>query len=289
MKIVKATCPVYSNETLREVSTPKPFLKWVGGKRQLLRALIARVPTVTVSGNTYFEPFVGGGALFFEDGYRWPRAVLGDTNKRLIRTYAAIRDNVEDVIEDLRRRAYSEKEYYTTRANSPDNDCGDVSTAAWMIYLNRCGFNGLYRVNKKGEFNVPFGRCVNPKICDAENLRACSAALQSVSLITGDFETTCARAKKGDFVYFDPPYMPVSATSDFTSYTVDGFTGDDQTRLARFALKLKSRGVYVMLSNSIAAKTLYEHYGFKVDVVSARRNVNSKASKRGAVEEIIVT
>lgn len=268
----------------------KPFLKWAGGKRQLLPDLIDRMPLARdgfKNTSMYFEPFVGGGALFFVRGFHY-RSVLGDTNSRLIRTYVAIRDHVEDVIEGLQKKRYSRNEYYATRAQNPDVTLGDVFVAEWMIYLNRAGFNGLYRVNKKGEFNVPFGRYTNPKICDAENLRACSKALQGVDLRTGDFETTCAAAKRGDFIYFDPPYAPVSETANFTSYTVDGFTHYDQVRLRNFAHGLKARGVHVMLSNSVAARPLYEGRGFKIDVVEARRNINSKASKRGVVGELII-
>lgn len=268
---------------------PRPFLKFVGGKTQLLPELLARVPKEF---GTYYEPFVGGGALFFALRARGLAkfAVLGDTNTRLIRTYRAIRDNVENVIGLLQRKRYDEKEYYETRAEKPDL-YSDVGCAAWMIYLNRCGFNGLYRVNKKGEFNVPFGRYTNPTICDAENLRACSMALQGVGLQHCDFELSGRQMEPGDFAYFDPPYMPVSETSDFTSYTSDGFTFNDQLRLSDFAAMLKRRGVHVMLSNSIAAADLYLkiNAGFEVSTVSARRNVNSKASRRGAVEEIIVT
>lgn len=266
----------------------QPFVKWCGGKRQLLPELLARMP---VKFNAYYEPFVGGGALFFAlraRGFTGP-ATIGDTNWRLVRTYRAIRDNVEAVIGALKGKEYSEGAYYATRANCPDSR-SDTAIAAWMIYLNKTGFNGLYRVNKKNEFNVPFGRYTNPTICDADNLRACSAALKGSVVEGADFERTCANARRGDFVYFDPPYMPVSKTSDFTSYTADGFTYDDQVRLRDFAYVLKVRGVHVMLSNSIAAKPIYEKLdGFKVDVVSARRNVNSKASKRGAVEELIIT
>jgi DNA adenine methylase len=285
-RLVTATCEVYGNETLREEPVARPFLKTVGGKTQLLPELLARVPA---SFKMYFEPFVGGGALFFAlamRGVLTGQAVLGDTNRRLVRTYRGVRDHVETVIGLLEKRRYEEKQYYAVRAMDPDL-LGDAGVAAWMIYLNKTGFNGLYRVNRDGRFNVPFGRYTNPTICDTDNLRACSKALQGVEITTCDF--TAHAPRRGDFIYFDPPYLPVSKTSNFRGYTADGFTLNDQYRLRDHALTLKQKGVHVLLSNSIAAKEIYEGHGFTIDVVHARRNVNSKATSRGAVEEILVT
>src|SRR5579872_6726817 len=191
----------------------KPFLKWAGGKRQLLPDLAYHLPK---SFNRYFEPFVGGGALFFylrEKGIGL--ATIGDANARLMRTYEGVRDNVEGVIRTLQQMPYNEKFYYKTRAQ--DCDAFDpFGMAAWFIYINRAGFNGLYRVNKAGKVNVPFGRYTNPTICDVEGLTEASKALRGVKLLTGDFEKIVAGAKRGDLVYFDPPYVPVSQTADFT-------------------------------------------------------------------------
>ena len=185
------------------------------------------------SWNSYHEPFVGGGALFFALAARCGglsgRAVLSDMNSRLIRTYQTVRDQVEPLIGRLQEHAelHSKDHYYNTRARPIDDD-EDLEVAAWMIYLNKTGFNGLYRVNKKGKFNVPIGRYKNPKICDADNLRACSAVLQGVEIHHQGFDAVLERAGSGDFVYFDPPYVPVSATASFTAYTSDGFNLADQ-------------------------------------------------------------
>lgn len=261
----------------------KPFIKWVGGKRQLLPELLQRVPG---SYGRYFEPFVGGGALFFE---MQPRAAaLTDVNARLIRTYRGVRNSVEEVIALLDTYPHSEEFFYGLRS-APIDAATDVEVAAWFIYLNRTCFNGLYRVNRKNGFNVPYGRHANPTICDAETLLACSAALQGASLEAADFEQAVADAQPGDLVYFDPPYVPLTVTSSFTSYTADGFGSADQQRLRRVALELKHRGVHVLLSNSSAqmVRELYAEH-FVVHEVDARRSVNSKGSGRGSVKELLM-
>jgi DNA adenine methylase len=262
---------------------PKPFLKWAGGKRQLLPELLARVPARF---GTFHEPFIGGGALFF--ALRPVRAVLSDSNARLIRTYQAIRDRVDDVIALLETYPYDRDFYYEFRASTPDQDPDHV-LAAWMLYLNRAGYNGLYRVNSKNQFNVPFGRYTNPTLCDAENLRACSAALQGVELRTEGFEAVLQRVAGGDFVYFDPPYAPLNVTSSFTSYTRDGFGRREQELLRSVARELKRRRVHVMLSNS-SAKLIRDLYSrdFMMEEVLAARNVNSKADRRGKLVELII-
>ncbi len=262
---------------------PKPFLKWAGGKRQLLPELLARVPREY---GVFHEPFVGGGALFF--ALRPRRAVLSDSNARLVRTYRAIRDRVDQVIGHLRKYPYDADFYYDLRRLRPDDEQDHV-LAAWMIYLNRAGYNGLYRVNARDEFNVPFGRYTNPTLCDAANLRACSRALQNVELRIEDFRGVSERAEPGDFVYFDPPYAPLNPTSSFTSYTRDGFGLAEQASLRDLAWRLKQRGVHVLLSNS-SASPIRELYGdrFVVEEVLARRNVNSKASRRGKLVELVI-
>ena len=194
---------------------PRPFLKWAGGKRQLLPDLLHQVPP-DYSGFRYFEPFVGGGALFF--ALRPKRAVLADVNERLIRTYKGVRDDVQTVIGLLGKYPHDATFFYRLREEQIDSGT-DAEVAAWFIYLNKTGFNGLYRVNRDNRFNVPFGRYVRPKICDKATLLACSSALADVELLVADFEVVVAKAKRGDFVYFDPPYVPLSATSSFTSYT----------------------------------------------------------------------
>jgi DNA adenine methylase len=270
-------------EVVPESEGCRPFLKWAGGKRQLLSSLL-RVTPRDVS--TYFEPFVGGGALFF--ALQPKRAVLADVNERLIRTYRGIKNNVQDVIRQLKGFKYTPEFFY--RVREADIDAGtDADVAAWFIYLNKTGFNGLYRVNRNNRFNVPFGRYTNPTICDEDALRACSAALARAELFVDDFATVVEEAGRGDFVYFDPPYVPLSATSSFTSYTSQGFGDEEQERLRDTARELKKRGARVLLSNSSAptVRRLYAE-GFDITEVSATRLVNSKASARGAIVELLI-
>jgi DNA adenine methylase len=261
----------------------RPFIKWAGGKRQLLRALLEHAPA---NPPRYFEPFLGGGALFFE--LRPRQAVLADMNRRLIRTYRGVRDNVAEVIRILGGYRHDPEFFYDLREVDIDRE-SDAKVAAWFIYLNKTGFNGLYRVNRENRFNVPFGRYANPNLCDESTLRACSAALAGTKLLVRDFEGAVAKAKAGDFVYFDPPYVPLSATSSFTSYTSQGFALGQQTRLRDIARELKERGVRVLLSNSSSqsVRDLYAD-GFDVIEVTATRQVNSKASGRGAIVELLI-
>ncbi|MDF2694795.1 MAG: modification methylase, partial [Labilithrix sp.] len=228
----------------------RPFLKWVGGKTQLLEQMEPLLPS-GLTFRRYFEPFVGGAALFFDLRTRKPEmpAFLSDVNAELVNCYATVRDHVEEVITELGRHKYESEHYYEVRSW----DVASLSAAekaARTIFLNKTGYNGLYRVNKSGQFNVPFGRFTRPLICDPENLRACSRALKGVSIEHGDFSTVEKHAKKGDFVYFDPPYVPLSPTSDFTAYIPGGFREPEQRKLAKVFAKLAKRGVKVMLSNS---------------------------------------
>jgi DNA adenine methylase len=268
-----------------QASSPvaRPFLKWAGGKRQLLPELVKHVPKKF---KTYHEPFVGAGALFFE--LRPKQSVLCDSNERLIRTYRGVRDSVEQVIAELSTYPF-EKEFFLTMREKEVDPCSDADVAAWMIYLNRSAFNGLYRVNSKNKFNVPFGRYTNPTICDADNLRACAMALARTEAHCEDFATVLTRAVRGDFVYFDPPYMPLSATSSFTSYTKEGFDLEDQKRLRDIALELKRKGVFVLLSNA-ASEPMLELYSkdFTIHEVKANRAINSKSDKRGAISEFVI-
>jgi DNA adenine methylase len=260
-----------------------PFVKWVGGKRKLISELRKHIPA---SFGTYYEPFVGGGALFW--ALRPASAILSDANARLVNAYVAVRDRPDAIIDELRTYPYERKFYGRTRALIDEGT--SAQRAARFIYLNRTGFNGLYRVNRRGEFNVPFGRYANPTICDAETLRACSAALRGVEIVRGDFADVLARAKKGDFVYCDPPYVPLSATSSFAQYTADGFMYEDQRRLRDIARDLKRRGVHVLLSNSgpPIVRELYAD-GFDIREVLAARAISCKGDKRGAVKEVLIT
>jgi DNA adenine methylase len=238
---------------------------------------------------------VGGGALFFglaaevERPGRW--AVLSDLNPRLVRTYVAVRDQVDALVDRLREheQANSRDHFEEMRAWNVDQIDDDVDVAAWFIYLNKTAYNGLYRVNRKGQFNAPWGRYDRPAICDAENLRACSRALQGAEVRCEGFESVLLRARPGDFVYFDPPYVPASDTASFTSYTAEGFDQAAQERLRDVALALKDRGVQVLLSNSDTetCRALYQP-SFRQRTVLMPRAINSAAAGRGAVPELLV-
>ncbi len=278
-----STLPLHAPRIPGRASLPRPFLKWVGGKRQLLRELLQHVPRRF---GRYHEPFLGGGALYF--ALQPEHSCLADFNTRLVATYKGVRDDVDAVVKTLSKWPYDKDFYLKCRARSIDGKPAK-QIAAWMIYLNKAGFNGLYRVNQKGQFNVPFGRYTNPRICDEDNLRACSSVLGKTLLETGDFEQVLDRAERGDFVYFDPPYVPVSPTASFTSYTARGFNLADQVRLRDTALALKHRGVHVLLSNS-DTELVHRLYGrgFRMRRVQASRNINCKAGKRGKVGEVIL-
>ena len=196
---------------------PRPFLKWVGGKRQILNELRKYVPE---KWNTYYEPFLGGGAFFFD--LIPQNAILGDINPELILVYRTVQNSVEKLVKELKNYPYEKRYYYNIR-DANTNRWGDIRKTARFIYLNKSCYNGLYRVNKDGKFNVPFGRYKNPLICDEENLKLASSALKNARIICGDFCKTVRSAKANDFVYFDPPYEPISKSSNFVSYHRTGF------------------------------------------------------------------
>lgn len=274
----------------------RPFAKFVGGKSRLVPELLARTPKDI---KTYYEPFVGGGALFFalasRRRRRFERAYLTDTNARLMRTYAAITTHAPQLIRVLAGHALSHQRaptFYNEQRARDIDVCSDVNLAAWFIYLNKTCFNGLYRVNKQNVFNVPMGSYAKPNICDADNLRRCSMALAN-NVYTGlrDFSYV-KQAKPGDFAYFDPPYYPLTKTSNFTSYGADGFGDADHVRLRDLAIYLKTKGVRVLLSNSNAPRVreLYApEFGFTIEEVQAARAINSKGDKRGKITELLIT
>jgi len=261
----------------------KPFVKWAGGKRKLVPFLLRHAPKHFGS---YHEPFVGGGALFY--ALRPAHAFLADANERLVRAYRGVRDDVEGVIHRL--HSYPHDYDFFMQLRKEDADAGvDADVAAWFIYLNKTGFNGLYRVNRKNEFNVPFGDQANPTICDEDNLRACARELKSARIEVDDFTGVLTRARPGDLVYFDPPYLPLSSSSSFVAYTKGGFGPEDHERLRDVALALKRRGVHVLLSNS-AHPLVRELYGkhFAIEEVLAARAINSRGDRRGPIRELIV-
>ncbi len=274
---------------------PKPFVKWVGGKRQLLNQFRLRnlfPPELFDSAkNTYFEPFVGGGAVFFD--LLPEKAVLSDMNNELVITYNVIKNDVERLILSLKKHKIT-KEYFLDIRSKDTAKLSDVEIASRFIYLNRTCFNGLYRVNKSGKFNVPFGKNKNPLICDEFNLRQVSEALQKVTIKHQDYKGVLQKAKKGDFIYFDPPYYPISKTASFTSYTKDAFLDKEQIELRDVFVELNKRGCYVMLSNSDAPfinKIYSEIKDKKIQIhkVEAGRAINSKGSGRGKILEVVVT
>lgn len=268
--------------------TPRPFLKWVGGKTQLLPQLtleVARAGPI----QRYHEPFLGGGALYFELSRRGQAhgAALSDSNVNLIEAYVGVRDELLAVEERLRWHAarHDSEHYYRIRAERSSHL---AERAARLIYLNKTCFNGLYRENSRGDFNVPIGDYTNPTILDEENLTACSRHLSHADLSVARFEEVVNRARAGDFVYFDPPYVPVSRTSSFTGYGPSGFSALDQHRLAAVFQDLSAMGVKAMLSNSYADMVLELYGGYRIVTVHATRAINSNAERRGKVREVIV-
>jgi DNA adenine methylase len=262
----------------------KPFVKWAGGKRQLLDELTKGLPDF----HAYHEPFLGGGAFFFrlESENRIKKAYLCDSNRELINAYSFIRTQVFELMAELASPEYANNPvaYYKIRASNPTSK---VERAARFIYLNKTAFNGLYRVNSKGGFNVPFGKYENPRILDSENLLRVHRALQKDDLYCGDFTIVLKNARRGDLVYFDPPYHPISKTS-FTGYTKNSFYEKDQERLMRTYKALDSRGCYVILSNSYSEFISDLYAEFEPEVVYASRAINCKGDKRGKVRELIV-
>lgn len=266
-------------------SQARPFLKWAGGKGQLLPELLARLPPKY---DRYIEPFVGAGALFFAQASSHDTPVtLSDANSRLIDAYRAVRDDVEEVIAQLQNFRNDHDLFYEVRSWQHEN-LSPPMQAARIIFLNRTCFNGLYRENRRGEFNVPFGRYQNPKICDSDNLRAVSAVLQESCLQCLDFEPAAESAGEGDFVYLDPPYHPISRTSSFTAYQGNGFGAEEQERLAAVYAELDNRGVLIMLSNSDTPLIQSLYKNFLVELVAAARVINSRTDRRGKITELVI-
>jgi DNA adenine methylase len=261
-------------------------LKWAGGKSRLLPRILELLPEQV---DTYYEPFAGGAAVLFSLAHaqRFRRAVLSDRNKDLVDVYRAVKSKVNSLIDVLQTYLHDRDEYYRIRALDPTK-LDLVERAARIIYLNRTGYNGLYRVNSSGQFNVPFGRYTNPKFCDPPRLRAAARVLKTVQLEVADFEEICSQAKTGDAVYFDPPYLPVSRTSSFAAYHHETFSIKDHERLARAFAHLEMRGVAALLSNSSTptSRALYEDFDCRP--VRVTRPINSRASGRGSVTELLV-
>jgi DNA adenine methylase len=263
---------------------PRPFLKWAGGKGQLIQQYNSYFPKTF---KTYYEPFLGGGAVFF---YLNPsRAILTDINSELINAYQCVKYHVEELIAllNMHQLRHCKEYYYEVRQCK---DLTHIEKAARLIYLNKTCFNGLYRENSKGEFNVPLGKYKNPKICNPSLLRTICSALQTARVEVRHFQDVLNDAKNNDdFVYFDPPYHPISSTSNFTAYSRNSFSQKDQIKLKAVFTELASRGVQVMLSNSDCQFIRELYSEFNIHPILASRLINSKANKRGRISEVLIT
>jgi DNA adenine methylase len=277
-------------------SAAKPFVKWAGGKGYLLPELLQHLPAEF---GRYHEPFVGAGALFFElatSNRLRHGAALSDLNAELISCYQVVRDDVEALIDTLRlHEAHKFDREYFYLVRGWDREPGfaarpAVERAARTIFLNRTCFNGLYRVNRKGFFNVSYGRYANPRVCDPDMLHAAARALRGVELRAEDFAAVAERARPGDLIYCDPPYVPLSATSSFTSYTAFPFNDDTQLRLAKLFHELAERGCSLLLSNSATPliRHLYAPFAASMRSVHAPRRINCNGQRRGNIEELII-
>lgn len=292
----------------------KPFLKWAGGKSQLIYDLEKRLPLIiknTRQISKYFEIFIGGGAFFFymKGNYDIEKAYLFDINKELFIGYKVIQKNPDDLIKklnELQQKFYklsakAREEFFYCMRGAYNNQIENfdyqnynrfwIERASLLIFLNKTCFNGLYRQNKRGEFNVPFGGYETPKICDEKNIYAVYESLQNTELFCNDFEEATSKINKDSFVYLDPPYRPLNKTSSFTDYSKEGFTDIDQVRLAEFYKKIDAKGAYLMLSNSSTNDIFFEklYADFNIDSVLANRMINCNGNGRGKIKELIIT
>ncbi len=267
-----------------------PILKWAGGKTQLLDRILPALPENI---RTYYEPFIGGGAVFFAlaNQGRFRDAVISDANPALVELYTVLRDQVDDLVDGLVEHAEhgTDSEYFYDVRSWDTQTLSPVERAARLIYMNRTCFNGLYRVNRKGLFNVPFGKYKNPRVLNEPLLRASSQALQRVTILNSDFAHVAVHARKGDAVYFDPPYVPLSASSSFTAYSKEPFGPAQQERVVEVYSEVCRRGAAAVLSNSDCDITRELYQDLEVESVMASRNINSVGKKRGKVSEVLVT
>lgn len=266
-----------------------PVVKWVGGKRQIIDEITKYVPETF---STYYEPFLGGGAVLFE--LQPKKAVVNDINKELMNIYEVIKENVDDLIEELKQHKNKKDYFYKIRELDRDREqyslLTPVQRASRIIYLNKTCYNGLFRVNKSGEFNAPFGNYKNPNIVNEPTLRAVSNYFNKAKIrfACQDFEDALKWARKGAFVYLDPPYDPVSETASFTGYDKGGFDREEQIRLKKTCDKLNKKGINFLLSNSATDFIMDLYQDYRIEVIQAKRAINSKADKRGDVDEVLV-
>lgn len=301
-----------------ELTNAKPFLKWAGGKTQLLPEFEKRLPSSVIKNKvieSYIEPFIGGGAMFFfmKRNYHIKKSFLFDINPELIVGYKTIQNNSKELIEILNKMEkeylkkseenrkefyYTVRDSYNSQMNGFDYDSYNdewIERTTYLIFLNKTCFNGLFRQNKKGGFNVPFGRYKNPTICDKKNINEVNLALKNTELFCADFNESEGYVDKDSFVYLDPPYRPLNKTSSFTSYAKDGFDDEDQERLSIFFKKMDKIGAHLMLSNSDPKNEDPEdeffdklYMGYNIERVPAKRHINCDASKRGEIKELII-
>lgn len=261
---------------------PKPFIKWAGGKRQMLDSLSLYFPKKI---GTYFEPFLGGGAVYFNTNYK--RCYISDTNAELINTYRVVKSRLAELIQMLDSMKNTESDYYLIRAQNVDQ-LTELQRAARFIYLNRTCYNGLYRVNKEGRFNVPYGKNSNKALFDYETLYLSSRRLQKTKLECLSYLEAIKNAKKGDFVFFDPPYYPVGQYADFTRYTKDFFYKQDHEILAEVFEQLDKKGIFVLMTNSNTAYTQQLYKAYPTKVIKTKRLISSRSSTREGEDMIIV-
>ena len=268
----------------KELSDAKPFLKWAGGKGRLLGKLNKFFPK---NYNRYFEPFIGGGAIFFH--LNPEKAIINDLNEELVNLYKIIKDIPEELMEELNKlqNKVSDKDFFLKmRSKKPKKE---LEKAVRMVFLNRTCYNGMYRVNSKGEFNVPFGDMGNPKLYEKKNILACSHTLKKTTILNGDYKKLNRRIRENDFVYLDPPYVPLSETAHFTSYTSEKFGKEHQLELLTFCEKIDKKGGLFMLSNSYNEYTEELYQKFNINTIKAARSVAAKSESRAEIKEIVVT
>jgi DNA adenine methylase len=267
----------------------KPMLKWAGGKSSLIPHIISLLPS-DYRARAYHEPFFGGGAVFFK--IKPLKGSINDINSRLVNFYRIVRDDPEGLIRWAQQFPYDRETFYQLREKYNKENLSQVEDAALTLYLNRTGFNGLYRVNSSGDFNVPFGKYKNPLIVDEKRIRIASSLFQNIDICEGDFTYILEKAEEGSITYFDPPYVPLNDTSNFTSYARNGFNWSDQLRLRDTCIELDRRGAFFILSNSYVKdliKLYLENKNLRIYVAKVNRAINSNGSLRGPVKEILIT
>lgn len=275
---------------MSKIKKIKPFLKWAGGKTQLLKEIEENLPN---NFNSYYEPFIGAGALLFHLDKKG--STINDINEELINAYQVIKNDVESLIEHLKIHKNESEYFYNIRNIDRDKEkfarLSEIQRASRILYMNKTCFNGLYRVNSKGQFNVPFGKYKNPDWINEHNLRKISDFLHrnEVKILNGDFEVAVKGTVKGDFIYLDPPYAAISETSSFKTYAKEGFSDYEQVRVRDLMRKLNDKGCYVMVSNSYTPFILDLYKEFNIKEIKANRAINSKGNKRGKVSEALIT